>query len=143
MPDTTPNQILDSMMRDAPFGIMRVDASGTVQAWSAEAASILGWSAREMIGKPAPEAIMAAYTSLAQGLQKNRQLNHTLNCLKRGGGSIEIRLRFTVLGGRKRENGFMAFFWDNTPDRTAEEEKEQLIASERAAQAAAKAESRF
>ena len=28
------------------------------------------------------------------------QLNHTLNCLKRGGGSNEIRLRFTAFRGR-------------------------------------------
>ena len=37
----------------------------------------------------------------------------------------------------------MAFFWDNTPEKTAQPETEALIASELAAQAAAKAESRF
>src|SRR5689334_13176687 len=37
----------------------------------------------------------------------------------------------------------MAFFWENTPDRIAQAEKDELIASERGAQAAAKAESRF
>ena len=73
-----------------------------------------------------------------------KQLNHTLNCLKRGGGPIEIRLRITVSRGRKgNHHEFMAFFWDNTPDPAAEAEKEELIASKQAAQAAAKAESRF
>jgi PAS domain S-box-containing protein len=144
MLNSKPSEILDSIMRHAPLGFMRVDASGTVQAWSKEATAILGWSAREMVGKSAPESIIAAFSGLASGLHKKKQLNHTLNCLKRGGGSIEIRLRFTVLRGRKRDsNGFMAFFWDNTPDRESQAEKEQLIASERAAQAAAKAESRF
>ncbi len=37
----------------------------------------------------------------------------------------------------------MAFFWDNTPEKADEAEKDALIASERAAQAEAKAESRF
>lgn len=37
----------------------------------------------------------------------------------------------------------MAFFWDSTPESTEQPEKETLTASERAAQAAAKAESRF
>ncbi len=144
MPKSSPSEILDSLMQNAPLGFMRVDASGTVRAWSAEATSILGWSPQEMIGKPVPEPIATAAVDLASRLHYEGQLNHTLNCLKRGGGSIEIRLRFTVFRGRNGEaNGYMAFFWDNSPDRAAQAEKDQLIASERAAQAAAKAESRF
>jgi PAS domain S-box-containing protein len=144
MPEIPPAEILDCITRESSLGFMCLDASGTVQAWSSEATSILGWSAEEMLGKPAPEGIRQAFLKLAERLQKEGQLNHTLNCLKRGGGSIEIRLRFTAFRGRNGDrNSFMAFFWDNTSDRAAEAEKEQLIASERAAQAAAKAESRF
>src|ERR1035441_6673295 len=48
------------------------------------------------------------------------------------------------LGGKCGDHkAYMAFFWDNTPEKTAQPETEALIASERAAQAAAKAESRF
>jgi PAS domain S-box-containing protein len=144
----TPTRILHSVLQNCPLGFIQVDASGTVQAWSAEATSLLGWSAGEIVGEPAPEPILTAFAELAPRLLHEGQLNHTLNCLKRGGGSIEIRLRFTAFRGRNgNQNGFMAFFWDNTPDRSAQAEKEELIASERAAHiaadVAAKAESRF
>jgi len=140
--------MVESLMQNCPVACMHVDASGTVQAWSLEAASLFGWSAEEMIGKPAPKEIAGAAADLATGLLDTGQLNHTLNCLKRGGGSIEIRLRITVFRGRKGiSNGFMAFFWDNAPNRESQAEKDELIANERAAHAAAevaaKAESRF
>src|SRR5689334_6408597 len=96
MPDKEPTEILDSILQNCPFGFLRVDASGTVRAWSSEASNLLGWSAEEMIGNPAPEPIAAAAAGLASRLLYEGQLNHTLNCLKRGGGSIEVRLRFTV-----------------------------------------------
>jgi PAS domain S-box-containing protein len=45
--------------------------------------------------------------------------------------------------GTGDQNSSMAFFWDNTPDPSAHAEKQPLIASDPAAQAEAKAESRF
>lgn len=76
------------------------------------------------------------------------QLNHTLNCLKRGGGATELRLRFTVFRGSDgNQNEIMAFFWDATQERTAPAEKGTPVIDEQAALAAAdvaaKAESRF
>jgi PAS domain S-box-containing protein len=132
------------MESTCPVGMRVVDASGNVQEWSPEAALLFGWTVEEMIGKPAPEAIQDAYMKLAPILHKQGQLNHTLNCLKRGGGSIEIRLRFAALKGTlANQTGYMALFWDSSAERTAEAEKRKLIESERAALAAAKAESRF
>jgi PAS domain S-box-containing protein len=148
MSDPNSTEILAALSRDLPVGMLYVNASGTVQLWSAEASAILEWSTEEMLGRPLPEPLAATISDLAPRLQQEEQLNHTLNCLKRGGGSTEIRLRFKTFRGRNGElNGYMAFFWDNTPDRTAQAEKEELIASERAshaaAEVAAKAESRF
>ncbi|HEY3836965.1 MAG TPA: PAS domain-containing protein [Bryobacteraceae bacterium] len=85
MPRSNSSEFLSSLLRDAPLAFMRVDASGNVLAWSHEASRLLGWSEKEMLGKPAPDPIRSAFSDLAQGLLNQEQLNHTLNCLKRGG----------------------------------------------------------
>ena len=135
---------LESMLPESGFGFFYVDALGIVRAWSAGATLLLGWTADEMVGRPPMDSLCEPLNRLAGGLQRKGQLNHTLNCLKRGGESIEIRLRITPdFDKQGTHNGFMAFFWDNSPERAAEAEKQELIGRERAAQAAAKAEGRF
>jgi PAS domain S-box-containing protein len=144
MPNIAPAVLLDSITENCPFGFFRVDTLGIVRAWSTAATSILGWRASEVVGKPLIEPLREDLLRVAGGLHRESQLNHTLNCLKRGGDSIEIRLRITAfLDEQGAQTGFMAFFWDNSPERAAEAEKQDLIERERAAQVTAKAEGRF
>jgi len=65
---------------------------------------------RKRIETP-PDAIYTSLVELAPRLLLQGQLNHTLNCLKRGGGSNETRLRFTVLAPPATKTLTCHFYW--------------------------------
>ncbi len=54
MPTEHPAEFLRSLLDASPFGVIALDADGTVRLWSHAAQAILGWSEKEALGQPLP-----------------------------------------------------------------------------------------
>jgi PAS domain S-box-containing protein len=126
-----------------PAGIMCVDAQGYVRVWNPAATRILGWSAAETLGQPLPSTVRACFETLVAGLPADGYLEAFLTFPRSGGIVTGITSRVSRWGSSPGSSGgWMAFLWEKAAGAT-EAEVTQLMAREREAMAAAKAERRF
>jgi PAS domain S-box-containing protein len=57
MTSPNPSQILSGLLQTSRLGVLARDSAGRVQLWNRGAERILGWSAEEVLGHPAPMAL--------------------------------------------------------------------------------------
>ncbi len=86
-----PSVTLRAVLDTSPQAIIGIDSSGNVTMWSPAAATLLGWTPAEVVGRPLPlvvESGAAGARALAYTLRDNRSW---------GGSAVCIRLNSTVV----------------------------------------------
>jgi PAS domain S-box-containing protein len=138
------SEAFQAVIQTSPLAIVAVDREGKVSVWNPAAERLYGWSAAEALGHPLPiipedqrqefEALLAGEFGgeMRAGLELRR--------LRKDGSLLDVSLWTAPLRNAQGEViGLLGFFADITERKRAEEERERLLARERAARAEAEA----
>jgi PAS domain S-box-containing protein len=131
---------LRAMVEACPLAMLALDRNDIVRMWSPGAEQMFGWTKEEAVGKPLPIAPGLLETqfhvSSAQGSEATWPRKH----------GEPLHVSFSAAPLRDDEGnveGKVIIFADITSRRESEQERLELMESERSARAAAKAEGRF
>ncbi|MDQ2767000.1 MAG: response regulator [Gemmatimonadota bacterium] len=61
LPPSSDSTVLSSILAQAPLSVIAYDGTGRIVTWNAEAERLLGWRAGEVLGKPAPFAVVDSF----------------------------------------------------------------------------------
>jgi PAS domain S-box-containing protein len=131
---------LRAMIEACPLAMVALDRDGLVRIWSRSAGQMFERTEKEALGRPLP----MAPELLEDQLLSTREHGNELILPKKHGEPQHVSFSVTPLRGEQGNlEGKIVVFSDITSRRESEQERLELMQSEQAARAQAKAESRF
>lgn len=131
---------LRAMLEACPIAMLALDRNGIVRMWSPGAEQMFGWTLEEVVGQPLP----AGFELLEAQLHPGSSQRNELAWPRKYGPPLHVSLSAVLL---RDDDGNVAgkviIFADITSRRESEQERLELMESERSARAAAKADGRF
>ena len=131
---------LRAMVEACPLAMLALDRDGIVRMWSPGAQQMFGWTKDEAVGTPSrfPAGLLEAQ------LHSSSTQESEVTWPRKEGEPLHVSLSAVPLRGDDGDlEGKVIIFADITSRRESEQERLQLMESERSARAAAKAEGRF
>jgi len=133
---------LHAIVEASPVAIIALDGVGQVRMWNPSAERIFGWTENEVVGHhnpTIPKELEPEYRSLvASRMQGLSQAGYETTRLCKDGSLIEVGVWSAPLRDSAGEiTGMMTMLVDTTNNKRAENERVQLLASEKAARAEA------
>jgi PAS domain S-box-containing protein len=131
---------LRALVEACPLAMLALDREGIVRMWSRGAEQMFGWTEEEALGRPLP----AAPGLLEVELPITKGQSIELTWARKSGDPLHVSFSVAPLRDDEgRIQGKVVIFTDITARRESEQEHLELVESERAARAHAKAERRF
>ena len=128
-------RILAASLDNAPLGLVCLDGTGVVRAWSREASRLLGWTPDEVIGLPIPAELHVLY-EIQQDESKSRLQT-------KGGGYRYVRVQTALWRDTQGRDGKLVLLADLTTAPEMERKLLQAQAKEKEARDEARAARRF
>ena len=131
---------LRAMLEACPLAIVALDLDGIVRMWSPGAEQMFGWTKEEAVGHPFP----IAPGLLEAQLHSSSTPGNEITWPRKYGEPLHVSLSAVPLRDDDGNvEGKVIIFADITSRRESEQERLELMKSEKSARAAAKAEGRF
>ena len=139
---------LHAIVEASPVPIIALDGAGHVRMWNPSAERIFGWSENEVVGRPnptIPKDLEPEYRSLiAARMQGQSQSGYETTRLRKDGSLIDVSIWSAPLRDSTGEiTGMITMLVDTSNSKRAENERVQLLASEKAARAEVGVEKRY
>jgi PAS domain S-box-containing protein len=131
------------ILESAHDAFISIDSDGIVTAWNAAAESMLGWPAREALGRPLRELIIPPEGKDEHNHRREALLadpgtsgrRYEVECRRRDGG--RFRAELTVSRVKVGEELFLSAFMRDLSDRERREQEREVLTREQAARAEA------
>jgi PAS domain S-box-containing protein len=131
---------LQAMVELCPLAMIALDRNGLVRLWNRGAEQMFGWSEEEALGRP----LAIASKLLDPQLHSGREQASELICTRKDGRMLHVSFSIAPLRNERGSlEGKIIIVADITSRRESEQERLELMESEREAREQAKAEGRF
>ena len=126
------NQFLNALIQSAPLAVYSVDLAGQLTSWNAQAQTMFGWHAIEVLGRrppSVPAAKQAEFEHIVADAARGQALQGAeLERVRRDGSRIMIRATTAVIRNAAGDpQGFVAFAHDITHEKELEAQYQMML----------------